>query len=116
MSCWSQQSISRSVFGLGRAAVNCASRQGSAIPATLNAQKSGLMTEVVCVCKSCGSENVTECDAIMKLRAAQVNSEKESVVSALVNLIVCADCGAARFSLSPGDLALVRQTADGFRL
>ena len=52
----------------------------------------------------------------MKLRAIQVNSEKESLVSALVKLVVCSDCGAARFNLSPGDLVLVRQTADGFRL
>ena len=67
------------------------------------------MTEVVCVCRSCGSENVTECDAIMKFRATQVDNEKESVISALVKLVVCSDCGAARFNLSSADLDLVRQ-------
>lgn len=58
------------------------------------------------VCSLCASPDVNECDAIVDLRSAQ--PEYTIVASALVTLVVCSECGAAHFTVSPADLELLR--------
>jgi hypothetical protein len=70
------------------------------------------MTERLHVCSSCASSDVTAYDAIVDLQAAQpCENEKRTMLSALITLVVCSDCGKAHFTLSPADLELLKASA-----
>lgn len=60
-------------------------------------------------CRACGSNNVVELDARVKLTAVPSDGVKKFPVSESGPLLVCLDCGFARFKLSEAGLQLLRE-------
>ena len=67
------------------------------------------MREPVCVCASCGSDNLEEFDARLKLHSLPFNGVKKVPVSTNTEIVVCLDCGFAQCALSSTELQLVRE-------
>jgi hypothetical protein len=61
-----------------------------------------------CVCRLCASVNLTELDAKVNLHLPHLNGSGMSAVSAFPKLVVCLDCGFARFYLSAKELHLLK--------
>jgi len=60
-------------------------------------------------CRACGSSNVVELDARMKLTSVPSDGVKKFPVSESGPLLVCLDCGFARLKLSEAALQLLRE-------
>lgn len=69
------------------------------------------MSKEVLICSLCGSKNLTQFNSELNIHfSGMANLDKASIL-AFPTLVICLDCGFAKFSLSVIELQLLREGA-----
>ena len=89
--------------------VSFASGRADESQLSIDIEREAAMTQPICACGSCGSNNLTEFDTQLNLRRLPLNGLNKPILCAFPKIVLCLYCGFAQFQFSDAELQRLRE-------